>query len=521
MYQVGYFLTRNATMYPDKTAVIYNDEKLTYRQLNIRANRLANNLTELGIKKGDRVAVVMQNSLEIVVLWHATQKIGATFLPVNLRLMANEVAHILNDSRCTALVYTEKFAELVYSVLPSAPGIGLLIYKGSAEGLRGLALEPLLFQGDESEPKADILGEDGSVILYTSGTTGLPKGVLHTQQQVKEYSYMMALETEPPNKPAVVLVQSPMFHLGGMQHIWRMAALCGTLVMVNKVVPEEIFRNIQRYQVSEFYLLPPILIKRLYDCPDWKNYDRSSVRSVMCTGGKCSRNISDMIFELFPESKIRLSYGSTEMLGPLTTYVTKEMIQARPELATTIGTINNQYEMRLVDENMNDVPDGRPGEALVRSPMIFRGYINLPEKNKTAFDDEGWFHSEDLLRRTPDGYYFIEDRIKDMIKTGGENVFSQEVETVLRDIPGVFACAVVGVPDPEMGEGVAAAIVTYDGKALEPDSFLAECRARMPGYRKPRYWAFMKELPVNSVGKIQKSVLREHPEWFERIKAGE
>ena len=165
----------------------------------------------------------------------------------------------------------------------------------------------------------------------------------------------------------------------------------------------------------------------------------------------------------------------------------KRQIQARPELATTIGTINNQYEMRLVDENMNDVPDGRPGEALVRSPMIFRGYINLPEKNKTAFDDEGWFHSEDLLRRTPDGYYFIEDRIKDMIKTGGENVFSQEVETVLRDIPGVFACAVIGVSDPEMGEGVAAAIVTYDGKPLEPDSFLAECRARMPGYRKPRY----------------------------------
>ncbi len=519
MYQVGYFLTRNATMFPDRTAVVYDDIKMSYLELNTSANRLANSFLELGLKKGDRIAIMVSNSLEVVQLWHATQRMGATALLVNLRLLADETAHILRETRSAALIYSEKYAGLVEEVLPSCPDIRHLIYKSEAgNSCRGLNLNYLLADGDAREPQVEIFGEDESVILYTSGTTGRSKGVMHTQQMVREYSYMMALETDPPNQPASVLVQSPMFHLGGLQHIWRMAALCGTLILVNKIIPEEIFRNIQKYQITEFYLLPPVLIRRLYTYPRWSQYNRSSVRAVMCTGGKCSMDISDMIFELFPNSKIRLSYGSSEVLGPTTAYITREMIQARPELATTIGKLNNQVELRLVDNNMNDVPDGTPGEALVRSPMVFRGYLNLPEENAKAFEKDGWFHTQDILRRTADGYYYMVDRIKDMIKSGGENVFAQEVEGVLRDFTGIFDCAVVGIPDSEMGEGVAAAIVTCDGNELEAESFLDECRSKMPSYRKPRYWAFMKELPTNSVGKIQKSVLREHPEWFKKIK---
>lgn len=518
MYQVAYFLTRNATMFPHKPAVIYNDKILTYKELNCASNRLANHFRSLGIKKGDRVGMLVRNSLEIVILWYATQKIGATALPINLRLLTDEVTHILNDSRCVALVYSSMFSKLALESAASCPSLKQLIYKRIDDNeCIGIDLDALLSEGDDSEPVVDICGEDESVILYTSGTTGKSKGVMHTQQMVREYSYMMALETDPPNKPASVLVQSPVFHLGGMQHIWRMAAVCGTLVMVNKFHPEEILRTLQQYKISELYLLPPILIKRLYDYPDWKNYDLSSVKAVMCTGGKCSRDISDMIFEMFPYSKIRLSYGSTEIFGPTTAYITKEMIQDRPELATTIGKLNNQVELRLVDDKMNDVPDGTPGEALIRSPMLFRGYLNLPERNKIAFEKDGWFHTEDVLYRTNDGYYFIVDRIKDMIKTGGENVYAQEVESSLRDMDDIFDCAVIGIPDPEMGEGVAAAIVTHDGKPLDPKKFLAECRQKMAGYRKPRYWCFMEELPANSIGKIQKSILRDHPEWFVRI----
>lgn len=519
MYQVGYFLTRNATMFPQRLAVVHEDREMSYSELNTRANRLANHLLSMGIKKGERVGLLVRNCLEMVVIWHATQKIGATALPINLRLHADEVAHIMNDARCVMLIYSSMYAGLAQDVAAQCESLGQLIYIGADDGpCKGHDINDLLARGDASEPRVELCGEDESVILYTSGTTGRSKGVMHTQQMVKEYSYMMALETQPANQPTSVLVQSPMFHLGGLQHIWRMAVLGGTIIMVNKIIPEEIFRCIQRYRIREFYLLPPVLIKRLYDCRAWESYDLSSVTAVMCAGGKCSREISEMIFRLFPNSKIRLSYGSTEVFGPTVTYVTQEMIQARPELATTVGTVNTGVEMRLVDKNMHDVLDNTPGEALVRSPMMFRGYLNQPELDARCFDAEGWFHTQDVMYRGEDGYYFIVDRIKDMIKTGGENVYAQEVESVLRDLPDIFDCAVIGIPDPGMGEGVAAAIVTHSGNRLDPEEFLNECRLRMPSYRKPRYWAFMEELPTNSVGKIQKSILREHPEWFEKIK---
>jgi len=518
MYQVAYFLTRNATMCPDKTAVVYNDKALSYSELNIAANKLANHFISIGIKKGDRVGMLVRNSLEIVILWHATQKMGATALPINLRLLKDEVAHILNDSQCVALVYTSMFSELALASAASSPCVKYLFYIRMDDNFcKGIDLGELIVAGNDSNPSVDICGEDESVILYTSGTTGKSKGVMHTQQMVREYSYVMALGNDPPNEVPTVLVQSPMFHLGGMQHIWRMAALCGTLVMVNKFFPEEILGAIEKYKVTQFYLLPPVLIKRLYDYPKWREYDLSSIKVVMCTGGKSSRDILDMLFEMFPNTKIRLSYGSTEVFGATLAHITKDMVEEQPMLATTIGKIMDQVELRIVDEKMNDVPDGTPGESIVRSPMIFRGYINLPELDENVFEKDGWFHTEDVLYRTVDGYYFIVDRIKDMIKTGGENVYAQEVETILRDFDDIFDCAVIGIPDPEMGEGVAVAIVTHSGKRLEPDKFIAECRQKMPGYRKPRYWCFMKELPVNSIGKIQKSILRDHPEWFERI----
>ena len=299
MYQVGYFLTRNSTMFPDHVAVIHDGRTITYRELNVAANRLANHFLEMGIRKGDRVGFLLSNSIEIVILWYATQKIGVAAMPINLRLLPDEVSHIINDAQCRVLVYSEKYRDLAITSLGECHCVQYLLYKGDgSSGLPGTDIVPLILDGDSSEPAVDVSGDDESVILYTSGTTGRSKGVMHTQQMVREYSYMMALETDPPNKPATVLVQSPMFHLGGMQHIWRMAILGGTLVLVNKIIPEEIFDCIQKYAVTEFYLLPPILIKRLYDYPDWRKYDLSSLKTVMCTGGKCSMDISEMIFEL-------------------------------------------------------------------------------------------------------------------------------------------------------------------------------------------------------------------------------
>ena len=189
--------------------------------------------------------------------------------------------------------------------------------------------------------------------------------------------------------------------------------------------------------------------------------------------------------------------------------LSREEFLKKPDLCKTVGRINANCEMKLVDNDGNEVPVGEVGEGLVRSPAVFRGYIKNEELNKRVLDN-GWFHTEDLLRRDEDGFYYLVDRKKDMIKTGGENVYAQEVEDVLRNHPAIFDCALIGVEDARFGEAVAAAIVLNPGMELSDEDLIAYCRANLPSYKKPRYVAFVDALPHNVTGKIQKSVLREN-----------
>ena len=231
--------------------------------------------------------------------------------------------------------------------------------------------------------------------------------------------------------------------------------------------------------------------------------------SPQFTGGKCSMDYVHKIFTMFPNCKLRPSYGSTEVCASCSAVLSREEVERRPELCKTVGRINANCEMKLVDNDGKEVPVGEVGEGLVRSPAVFRGYIKNEELNARVLRD-GWFHTEDLLRRDEEGFYYLVDRKKDMIKTGGENVYAQEVEDVLRNHPSIFDCALIGVDDDRFGEAVAAAIVLNPGCTLSDEELIAYCRANLPSYKKPRYVAFVDELPHNVTGKIQKSVLREN-----------
>lgn len=216
------------------------------------------------------------------------------------------------------------------------------------------------------------------------------------------------------------------------------------------------------------------------------------------------------IFTMFPNGKLRPSYGSTEICASCSAVLSREEFERRPELCKTVGRINANCEMKLVDADGNEVPVGEVGEGLVRSPAVFRGYIKNDELNARVLEPDGWFHTEDLLRRDEEGFYYLVDRKKDMIKTGGENVYAQEVEDVLRNHPSIFDCALIGVEDARFGEAVAAAIVLNPGASLTDEELISYCRANLPSYKKPRYVAYVDELPHNVTGKIQKSVLREN-----------
>ena len=508
MFQFEHFLIRNAQMYPDRLAFVYKDKSYTWSELNRAVNRLANSFTSIGLGKGDRVAYMFGNCAEVILVFLATQKIGATAMPINTHFLSGEISRIMDVVDCKAVAYEARFSDTIHAAQKLYGRLRHMIVLGEPRADE-LDLTTLINGTDDHEAQVDLSADDESVIILTSGTTGTSKAVLRTQSMMREYGLMLAIENDNSHRPEVALTHCPFFHTACLSILVKMLALCGTFVLVDKVDPEFIFDQIEKYHVTMMLMVPPLLYMRLYDSGLWKNYDLSSLREAQFTGGKCSMDYVHKIFTMFPNCKLRPSYGSTEICASCSAVLSREEFERRPELCKTVGRINANCEMRLVDNDGNDVPVGEVGEGLVRSPAVFRGYIKNEELNARVLRD-GWFHTEDLLKRDEEGFYYLVDRKKDMIKTGGENVYAQEVEDVLRNHPSIFDCALIGVDDERFGEAVAAAIILNPGCALSDAELIAYCRQNLPSYKKPRYVAFVDELPHNVTGKIQKSVLREN-----------
>ena len=507
MNQVGYFLIRNAQAFPDRVALIFQDQKVTWQELNMVANRLANSMKKLGIKKGDRITYMFPNCLEILYIWYATQKIGATAVPLNTHLLPDEIIRTIQQADSHTLLYHENYKDKMPEVKEKTD-LAHVICCGSTIGAGEQDLKVLLEEGAGEEAQVPMKGTDESLLLFTSGTTGISKGVIRSQQVIRDYALMMALENDNSHRTEILLTHCPLFHTAGMSLVMKMAALSGTLVLQNKLNYRDVLRQIEEYKVTQILLIPPLLYMNFSEVDQWKNYDLSSVKEAQFSGGKCTLEYAKGIFEVFPECSIRVSWGSTETCSPTSAVLTRSQIQEDPERIHCVGKQNALVELRLVNEAGEDVAQGEVGEAIVRSPMVFEGYLNCPELSEKAFRD-GWFYTEDLMKKDEEGYYYLMDRKRDIIKTGGENVYAQEVERVLCEHEAIRECAVIAVADHRFGEAVAAAIVLNPGAVLTEEEITEYCKNKMPSYKKPRYIAFLSDLPRNSIGKLQKSVLRE------------
>ena len=496
-------------MYPDRLAFVFKDKRYTWSELNREVNRLANSFSSIGLKKGDRVAYMFANCAEVILVFLATQKLGATALPINTHFLSGEISRIMDVVDCKAAVYEQRFSDTIHAAATAYGKLEHMIVHGEPKSDE-LDQTQQMDNPDCHEAQVDLKADDESVIILTSGTTGTAKAVLRTQSMMREYGLMLAIENDNSHKPEVALTHCPFFHTACLSILVKMLALCGTFVLVDKVDPEFIFSQIEQYHVTMMLMVPPLLYMRLYESGLWKKCDTSTLREAQFTGGKCSMDYVHKIFTMFPNGKLRPSYGSTEICASCSAVLSREEFERRPELCKTVGRINANCEMKLVDADGNEVPVGEVGEGLVRSPAVFRGYIKNDELNARVLEPDGWFHTEDLLRRDEEGFYYLVDRKKDMIKTGGENVYAQEVEDVLRNHPSIFDCALIGVEDARFGEAVAAAIVLNPGASLTDEELISYCRANLPSYKKPRYVAYVDELPHNVTGKIQKSVLREN-----------
>lgn len=498
----------NISRYAAKTALVYKERRLSYSDLGRRINRLANNLLELGVEKGDRVGLYFYNSSDFVEAFFAAQRAGAVVVPVNFRLHPHEVKWALDKTRCSTLIYSERFSEVIDAVKDDLGTVERMVYCGTDVPAGAYGFERLCQEGDEERPAVILKHDDWASLMFTGGTTGEPKAAIYSQRSYFWQCLIMMLSTRSHCED-VYLNHPPLFHLAGMGQTLAVLAAGGRVVIVDTYNPTEILSLIASERINLLYLVPPQLYRMITDHPDIRSFDVGSVEKLITTAGGNSPAIVRSLFETFPNLKLCLyGWGQTETASGTVNELTAAMVEDEPNRTQSVGKEIPFTEIRLVDDDGAEVPAGEMGEAVVRTPSSFVGYLDRPELTSEILQD-GWVRTGDIFERDPGGFYYLRDRKKDMIKCGGENVFAQEVESVLLTHPSVDSCAIIGVPSAKYGEGILAVIKAIEGKPVSEEELIQYCKKRLASYKKPQGVFFVDGFPLNSLGKIQKFKLRE------------
>lgn len=491
---------------PDKTALVFGEQRLSYREANNRINRIANALLANGVNAGAKVAFLLPNCCEIVLIYYALQKIGAVAVPLNFRLIPREIAFLVEKSDSEMLIYSSDFEQNVRKA-GLADNVRLICC-GEGKG-NDPSLERLEAESSEEEP---VLFRDGNAvsrIQFTGGSTGVPKGVMRTHYQdlyeiIGEMMYSK-LGADPDN---VVLIQCPLEHHGG--HSWFTATLSAgaTLIICSAYDPEKILDSIERERVSYMLLLPPTTYLRLCKHPGVEKRDTSSVRVAQSAAGGTTPEIISLMEKVFPNAEIFYGWGQTESGLGTSCVLSSDSVAGRNGYACSIGRPMPFVELKVVDDNWNELPAGEPGEAVIRSPASMKGYYKHPELTEALMGPDGWMRTGDIMVKDEAGYYYLLTRKKDIIKSGGENVFCSDVENVVKMHPAVLECVIVGVPDERLGEAVMAVVQLRPGQSLSLPELQEHCKKYLSSYKKPLYMETVDSFDMDDAGKIRRSRLR-------------
>ena len=500
-------LARWARTTPDATALRCGGAGRSYAELDERVTRLARALQERGVGVGDRVAVLALNGLEVWEAYLAGVRLGAIVVPVNFRLVADEVAYVLQDSGAVAIVVDAPLAEVAAKAREQVPGLraALVIGEGSAgpdstdyeAALAAASAEPLDVVVDEDEP---------AFIMYTSGTTGHPKGAVLTHHNLLMHVFSQ-IATVGINSTVerVAAPGAPMFHIAGLAGGLPPLLLGGVHVILRSggFDPAATLDLIEQERINSIFLVPAMWAA-VVAVPGIAERDLSCLRRISWGAAPASTTLLRTMIDTFPQAEVMTAFGQTEC-SPVTTLLRGEDSVRK---IGSVGTPMLNVEVRVVDDQMNDVPRGEVGEIVYRSPMVMKEYWNKPEATAEAFFG-GWFHSGDLVREDEDGYYYVVDRKKDMIISGGENIYCAEVEDVLAGHPKVGEVALIGVPDSKYGEAPLAVISPRDpADPPTAEELSAFCREHLARYKHPRQYSIGGPLPRNPSGKILKTQLR-------------
>ena len=490
-----------------KPALLWGDQVFTYAEANAAVNRAAHALLDLGVRHGDRVAILARNCPQYVWLYFALAKLGAIAVPVNFWYRAGEVEYTLRQSGATSLLYDTRFAAVAE---PAARAYGGVVRTVTWEPDGRGQLADLMAAAPATEPDVPVQPEDPHIILYTSGTTGFPKGALFSQRAHYLHAVAWALMTHQHQDDVGLLVY-PLFHTGGPDCVLLPHFLVGgTVVLLDGADPREMLEAVQRHCATNVFCVPTVW-RRLLAAQETAPADVSSVRRCLGSSDTLPPDLLDSILRAFPAADVYVTYGLTEA-GCILTY--SHLTRGRREKIASVGRPHPLVELRLLDPDGSEVPPGEVGEVAARGPTLMAGYWDMPERTAEALRD-GWLCSGDLGRFDEDGYLVLAGRAKDMIVSGGEKIYPIEVERLIKQFPGVAEAALVGVPDPVWGESVLACVVPQmdaGGHAvpIDSDALRQFVRQRLAGYKTPRYVELLDALPVTTAtGKVQKSVLRD------------
>jgi len=507
---LDYGLRRSARLWPAKVAAIDGETHLTYAEFDGRVDRLANALRDLGLARGDRVGVLMLNTFRYLELYYAVNRAGGVIVPLNTRLAVPELAFMLSDCACTVLFVTREFAPHAEQLRRAYPALAATVLAEDEPPAAGfLAYEALVAASPATAPAVALAEGDLAGIFYTGGTTGLPKGVMLSQRNLVDNAYRNIMEIGYRHDD-VYLHAGPMFHLADGASTFAVTFVGGTHAHVRAFQPPAVLATIARDRATLIGLVPTML-GLLLNQPDIRRHDLTSLRAILYGGSSIAPSTLREALDLLPCAFTQI-YGMTEAAPDLTYLHPAEHRLDGSERAlqrlASAGRPGVGIDLRIVDDAGREVPPGTTGEVIARGANIMVGYWNRPEETAAALRD-GWYHTGDLATLDGDGYLTIVGRKKDMIISGGENVYSAEVEHALHAHPAVLECAVIGVPDARWGEAVKAIVVRRPGQTLTGDELVVHCRPLIAGYKVPRSVDFAEALPKSGAGKILKRELRE------------
>ncbi|MEE2663886.1 MAG: long-chain fatty acid--CoA ligase [Myxococcota bacterium] len=501
---LGQFVSKRAMLNPGTEALvdITSGRRLTYAELDDRCNRLANGLLDGGLASGDRVATLLMNGPEFVETFFGAARIGGVIVALNWRLVADELSFILTDSGANTLVFGSEFSEVVrelHSRGAEGTQVQRWIHVGEAANRPEFAVgyEELLTRA--GAPPIGASGDDLLFIMYTSGTTGLPKGVMHSHNTAL-WASLTAVTTADIRWDDRYLLCLPLFHVGALSPLMWVFHKGATVVMMSQFDPARIWEIYREERVS-VTLAVPAMLNFMLATYDAEVHDTSRLRWVMSGAAPVPVSLIEKYAALGIE--VHQVYGLTETCGPACVISPDEAVSR----AGSTGKAFFHTDVMVVRSDGSEVGAGETGEVLVRGPHVMLGYWNRPEATAETIVD-GWLHTGDVASVDADGFVYIQDRIKDMIISGGENVYPAEIENVLSGHPGIAEVAVIGIPSAKWGESPLAVVVKRD-ESLTAEQVLEHCTGKLAPFKLPTAVEFIDEIPRNPTGKVLKRVLRE------------